>query len=94
MAYLRQNNKKSKTLITELDLEEDDQFPYISQLVEKEEPTHRAFHHIMKTQIGADEYLTKDMREKIGLNAEDISNKENKQSIIRANPSTKYMCVL
>ena len=51
MAYLRQNNNISKPLLTELDLEEDDQFPYISQLVQNEEPTHRAFHHIMKTQI-------------------------------------------
>jgi len=65
MAYLRQNNNIIKPLITELDLEKDYQFPYNSQSVQNEEPTHRAFHHIMKTQIGYDEYLTKDMREKI-----------------------------
>jgi hypothetical protein len=31
----------------------------------------------MKTQIGSGEYLTKDMRENFGLNAKNISNKEN-----------------
>ena len=46
MAYLRQNNNISKPLITEFDFEEDDQFPYIFKLVQNEEPTHRAFHHI------------------------------------------------
>ncbi len=33
----------------------------------------RAFHHIMKPKIGADEYLNKDIREPIGLNVESAS---------------------
>ncbi len=36
----------------------------------------------MKTQIGADEYLTKDMREKIRLNTKNISNKENNNPLL------------
>ncbi len=59
MASLREINNINKPLIKELELEEDDKFPYISKMVRYEEPINRAFHHIMKTKIGADEYLTK-----------------------------------
>ena len=41
-------------------LEHEEKFPYISKVVNNNDAIHRAFHHIMKTKIGADEYLTKD----------------------------------
>ena len=41
-------------------LEHEENFPYISKMVNNNDAIHRAFHHIMKTKIGADEYLTKD----------------------------------
>jgi len=54
-------------------LEHEENFPYISKMVNNNDVIHRAFHHIMKTKIGADEYLTKDIREQIGLNVETTS---------------------
>ena len=51
-----------------LELEENYQFPFISKMINAEEPQTTAFYHIMKTKIEADEHLTKDVREKIGLN--------------------------
>jgi hypothetical protein len=42
-------------------------------MVNNNDVINRAFRHIMKTQIGADEYLTKDIREHIGLNVESTS---------------------
>ena len=37
-------------------LEYEENFPYISKMVNNNDVIHRAFHHIMKTKIGADEY--------------------------------------
>jgi hypothetical protein len=54
-------------------LEHEENFPYISKMVNNNDVIHRAFHHIMKTKIGSDEYLTKDIREQIGLNVETTS---------------------
>ena len=61
----------SKTL--SFDLENEENFPYISKMVDDNDVINRAYHHLMKTKIGSDEYLTKDIREKIGLNMESTS---------------------
>ena len=60
-----------------LELEENYQFPFISKMVNAEEPQTTAFYHIMKTKIEADEHLTKDVREKIGLNTRNVTTNGN-----------------
>jgi hypothetical protein len=46
-------------------------------MVNVEEPQRSAFYHIMKTKIEADEHLTKDIRDKIGLNTKNVTTNGN-----------------
>ncbi len=68
--------------IIDIELEVNDHFPYISKMVNSDETINRAFRHIMKTKIGADEYLNKDIREQIGLNVESTSKTKTSDSIL------------
>ncbi len=54
-------------------MENEENFPYISKTVNNNDVINRAYHHLMKTKIGSDEYLKKDIREQIGLNMESTS---------------------
>jgi hypothetical protein len=93
MEMKRSEERRKNQARKENNIEHDNTFPYISKMVQHEEPMKRAFHHIMKTQIGADEYLTKDMREKIGLNAENISmNKSNNPLLEQIHQSNICVC--
>jgi hypothetical protein len=80
-------------LNTYLELEENYQIPFISKMVNFEEPQRSAFHHIMKTKIEADEHLTKDIREKVGLNAKHVTTNRNIRPLLeQIHQSNVWVC--